>query len=258
MNNNKNNLNKKKINNNQSLKNNKNNIKTNQNRIKQPIVKKKKIRIKFGLIFILLFLLTLIGILIYNIINMKITNIYISGNNYLNDQEIIELAKIDNYPSIFKNSSSKLEKRLENNIYIKKAEVSKKLFTQVYITIEENRPLFYNQLTTKTILLDGKETNDKFNIPILINNIPESMYDEFLEKIGKIDTNVLNKISEIEYNPDDVDDKRFLFSMTDSNYVYLTLKKIEKINSYNDIVKQFDNKKGILYLNSGGYFELAK
>ena len=28
------------------------------------------------------------------------------------------------------------------------------------------------------------------------------------------------------------------------------------INSYNDIVKQFDNKKGILYLNSGGYFDI--
>ena len=72
----------------------------------------------------------------------------------------------------------------------------------------------------------------------------------------QLDIDILNKISEIKYDPDEVDDERFLFSMTDSNYVYLTLNKIEKINNYNDIVKQFENKKGILYLNSGGYFEI--
>lgn len=219
-------------------------------------IKKKKIRIRFDLIFIFLLILTVIISSIYYIINMRITNIYISGNNYLTDQQVIELANLQDYPKTLKNSSSKIEKKLEENIYIKDASVSKKRFTQVNITIEENRPLFYNSLTTKTILLDKKETNDKFNVPILINHIPETIYNEFVGKIGLIDTNVLNKISEIQYNPDEVDDERFLFTMNDSNYVYLTLKSLEKINSYNDIVKQFDNKKGILYLNSGGYFEI--
>ena len=82
------------------------------------------------------------------------------------------------------------------------------------------------------------------------------MYDEFVDKMGKLDLNILNKISEIKYDPDEVDDERFLFSMTDYNYVYLTLNKLEDINNYNEIVKQFDNKKGILHLNSGGYFEI--
>ena len=86
--------------------------------------------------------------------------------------------------------------------------------------------------------------------------MPNAIYDEFIEKMGNIDKNVLLKISEIKYVPDEVDDLRFLFSMNDSNYVYLNLKKLDKINNYNDIVKQFDNKKGILYLNSGGYFDI--
>ena len=86
--------------------------------------------------------------------------------------------------------------------------------------------------------------------------MPSAIYNVFIEKMGEIDSNILLKISEIKYAPDEVDDLRFLFSMSDSNYVYLTLKKIDKINNYNDIVKQFDNKKGILYLNSGGYFDI--
>lgn len=250
----KNNLNKKKTANNKTTKKQ---INKNLNH-KQPIVKKKRIRIKFGFISILLSFLFLIGLGIYYIINIKITNIYINGNNYLTDQEVIELAGIQNYPSTFKNASSKIEKELEKNLYIKDAKITKKSFTQVFITVEENKPLFYNQLTTKTILLDGNETTDKFNIPILINNVPDVIYDEFSKKMGELNINVLNKISEIKYTPDEVDDERFLFTMTDCNYVYLTLKNLEKINNYNDIVKQFDNKKGILYLNSGGYFEIAK
>jgi len=220
--------------------------------------KKKKFRIKirFVLIFLLLIILLIFGL--NYLLNLKITNIYISGNSYLTDQEVIELAKIQNYPSTFKNYSSKIEKKLEENIYIKEAKVSKKLFTQVFIDIEENRPLFYNPSTTKTTLLDGRKTTDKFNVPILINSIPDSIYDEFTKKLGQISTDVLNKISEIKYEPDEVDDARFLFTMSDSNYVYLTLNKLEKINNYNDIVKQFDNKKGILYLNSGGYFEIIE
>jgi len=246
----------KKGNNNYNKKNtNKRNYNQKQKN-KKEIKKMKKIRIKFGIIFLFLLSILLIVLGIYYITEIKITNIYIKGNNYLKDQEIIEIASIDNYPSTLKNSSSKLEQKLEENIYIKSSKVTKRRFTQVYISVEENRPLFYNQSTAKTVLLDNQVTNDKFNTPVLINNIPDSMYQEFTKKMGKIDVNVLNKISEIKYDPDEVDDERFLFSMTDYNYVYLTLNKLDSINDYNNIIKQFDNKKGILYLNSGGYFEI--
>ena len=46
--------------------------------------------------------------------------------------------------------------------------------------------------------------------------------------------------------------------MNDGNYVYLTLNKFLKINSYLDIVKEFNNKKGILYLDSGEYFKILQ
>ena len=44
--------------------------------------------------------------------------------------------------------------------------------------------------------------------------------------------------------------------MNDGNQVYLTLNKFTKIDNYLDIIKEFDNKKGILYLDSGEYFEV--
>ena len=44
--------------------------------------------------------------------------------------------------------------------------------------------------------------------------------------------------------------------MVDSNYVHITLTKIEKLNKYNSIVNELDNKKGIIYLDSGDYLEI--
>ncbi|MBD9085093.1 cell division protein FtsQ, partial [bacterium] len=68
----------------------------------------------------------------------------------------------------------------------------------------------------------------------------------------------LKRISEIKYDPNSVDEERFLFTMNDGNYVYLTLIHLEKINNYVDILKNFENKKGILYLDSGEYFKVME
>ena len=46
--------------------------------------------------------------------------------------------------------------------------------------------------------------------------------------------------------------------MNDGNEVYITSKKAEMLNKYIEIVKKLDNKKGILYLDSGNYFEIKK
>ena len=70
----------------------------------------------------------------------------------------------------------------------------------------------------------------------------------------KIDDNTLNIISEISYTPNDIDKERFLFSMNDGNYVYVTLTKLKNINEYKNIIDSVENKKGILYLDYGNYF----
>ena len=77
-----------------------------------------------------------------------------------------------------------------------------------------------------------------------------------MKKMKKVDKNVLNRMSEIEYSPNDVDEERFFILMNDGNYVYLTLRKFLSINKYLNMVKSFDNKKGVLYLDSGEYFDI--
>lgn len=225
---------------------------------KKNIKKVKKRKIRFGRIFLVLIILFLLFYLLANIFKFPIKNIYIKGNNILSDQEIIEIAQIENYPSIFSKSSNEMKKRLEKNIYIKKAKITKKYLREVHITIEDNYPLFYDSDKKKTILLNKKKTTEKLNAPLLINYVPDTIYNLFLEKMSSLDYDTIKRISEIKYDPNEVDEERFLLTMSDGNYVYLTLEKFEVIDNYVDIIKTFNNKKGILYLDSGEYFKIME
>ena len=220
-------------------------------------LKRKKLRIKYkNLLLILLGLIFLI-VGIYFLTCIKIKNIIVKGNVFLSDQEIIDMAGIKNYPSTLKNSSLKIEKKLKKEIYIEKVNVSKKGFlTTIVITVDENRPIFYYQPIGKVVLEDGTSTDDKYNVPIVINQIPDSVYDKFLKKMANTPIDVLNKMSEIKYTPTDVDAELFLISMNDGNYVYVNIFKFERIYNYLQYAQGFNNKKGILHLDSGDYLEV--
>ena len=70
----------------------------------------------------------------------------------------------------------------------------------------------------------------------------------------EISNDILNIISEIKYVPNGIDKERFLFSMNDGNYVYITISKLTKINEYKSVIDSVEDKKGILYLDYGNYF----
>ena len=218
---------------------------------------KKSRRLNKKRILIFLFIIVLLFVLTYKLFNEKITNIYIKGNDFLQDQEIIDIAGLKSYPNSINNISYNIKKKLETNKYILEANVKKKGFiNKVYIEVKENYPLFFYQPENKTVLYNGEKIENKFSIPTVINQIPNTVYDKFVKNMQKVNKNILERISEIEYLPNDVDSERFFIIMNDGNYVYLTLSKYLAINKYLDMVKSFNNKKGILYLDSGEYFDI--
>ena len=230
----------------------------NKNKTTKPKRKKVKRKIRFDRIFLFLFILCLlIGCFIF-IWNLKISNIYIFHNEYLKDQEIIELAGISNYPSTVQNLSFRIKKKLESSPYIKEANVTKKWFTKVYIDIVENRPLFFYSDTDSTILLDGTSIEKKYSVPTVLNYITDTYFDDFVVEMGKLDTSILSRISEIKFYPNEVDDNRFLLSMSDGNYVYVNISTFHKLNKYISILESLPSEKGILYLDYGNNFEIIK
>lgn len=218
------------------------------------VKKKRKIKVKNVLFVFVLIVVILLGLAFLT--DVKINNIVIKGNSLYTDWEIIEKAGLDDYPSSLKTLSKTIEDKLEDDDYIKSVDVKRPSLTKVVIEIEENLPLFYYLPASKTILADKTEVTDNFPVPTVINYVPDKIYSKFLTAISEVNYDIVKRISEIKYDPNEVDDGRFFLTMNDGNQVYLTLNNFDRIDDYLDIIKEFDNKKGILYLDSGEYFEV--
>ena len=210
-------------------------------------------KIKYKNLLLFLIILVIIALMVVYIVSFRISNIYVNGNKYLSEQEIIENGKLENYPRMVFTLSRNVSKNILKSPFIKTVKV-KKMFTKITIDVVENRPLFlYNG---KTVLENGNEVDEVFNLPILVSKIDKDVYNDFVVKMGLINSDVLENISEITYTPNNVDNNLFLFSMNDGNYIYVNLDKFISVNQYFDIVTNFNNHKGILYLDSGEYFKI--
>ena len=220
-------------------------------------MKRKKNR-KYKILKIL-GVIVLLGIIIYTLINIKIKNIYIKGNKILSDQEIIELAGIENYPKLFSVSILKMENKIKMSQVIDKVKVRKNLFGRVDIEVKEYNLLLKDEIDNGVYLSNNKKIMPDeliIGIPSLINVVDENVLKSFLKKLDTIDKNILSKISEIEYTPNELDNELFLLYMNDGNYVYINTTRLSNINKYESILEQLEGKKGILYLDSGNHFEI--
>lgn len=217
-------------------------------------VKKKKIKI--GRVFLALFFLFIVLFLIILLSKMPVLGFYISGNNYYTDSEILKITGLDKYPSYLFTNNIIIKKKIKDDPILESVKINKTLLDKFKVEVKEKQILFYNINTKKSITSNGEEIDfyDK-NSPVLVNNINDkNVYNSFLKKMKKVDKSILDNISEIKYDPNAIDKERFLISMNDGNYIYLTISKFTKINDYLKISKTLGNKNGILYLDYGNYF----
>ncbi len=222
---------------------------------------KKKIRIKilpFILVLVLIVCLVLVGKCITMI---PIRNIYLVGNQMLSDQELIELAGIEDYPSFLLTSKAKMKEGIKKNPLVAQVNIDKDFFGKVVITVSEHDILFRKQENGKVVLDNQVEIEDTafdYLVPILRNHVPSNKYDSFVKGMSQLQENIRLQISEITYDPNEQDKDRFLLYMSDGNYVYLTLTKFKQLNYYEDVLEKIGDQKGILYLDSGNHFQIME
>ncbi len=219
----------------------------------------KKRRIQYQKIGLVLGIGIFFTILIWSSFQIRIRTIIIRNNSLLSDQEIIDLANIRNYPSTLRTPSFRIQKNLEEDDLIVSAKVEKKKFlTEVIITVEENRPLFYYETYHKVVLSDGTLVDGDYPIPTVINEMPEDVYTELIEKMASLPTDVIRRISEIRYSPDG-EPNLFRMAMNDSNYVYVDLSEnFKRLGSYLTYVQGFSGKHGEFHLEQGEYLEIKE
>ena len=221
-------------------------------------MEEEKVVKKFSFVKLLLVLLIMyvIGYFGYRVAISRITNIYIKNNNILTDQEVIDASGLKNYPSFILTTNYSIKNKLLKNNLVKKVKVKKGLWGKVYIDIEEYKPLFIYEY--KVILDNKNEVDLDISLPILVNKVDDDILDKLISKYESVNDEIKLMISEIRYDPNDIDKERFLFTMSDGNYVYITLYKLSSIDEYLKITSTLKDKKGILYLDSGNYVEVFK
>ena len=177
------------------------------------------------------------------------------GNNLLTDQEVIELAKVEDYPSFYKTLSRTIKKNIKTNPIIKEVKIKKSFFNVLNIYITEYKPLF---IKGDKLILEGGISTDivECKVPVLTNEVDSNVYNDFIKEMLKLKSSVRGQISEITYAKSEYDNSRFLLYMDDGNHVYVNIAKFSKLNYYDEIYPTLNNKKGTLYLDSGNHFEV--
>ncbi len=217
------------------------------------MAKKIKRRVKVIPMMIAIAIVTLLSILLVFVVSLPTKNIFVVGNQKISDQEIIDMARLDKYPAFFSVTSFQLNTRLKKHPLIKSVKISRKFFHVFEIKITEKDILFLNSNTSKYVLSDGSKINAEkpYDSPILINYVSDVVYEKFVEEFANLNANIRLRISEIKYDPTTYDEARFLFMMSDGNYVYINNPNMDSLKYYDDICATLDGKKGILYLDSG-------
>ena len=223
---------------------------------------KKRVKRKFNPLKFLSFIAFIIicYFLTMYLLDIKTKNIIVLNNNYYSDEKIIETAGIEKYPKFLSLNTNKIKKKLLKLDLIENVTIKKKWNFVLELTIKEKKILYLVRSENKYRLSDNKlyDLDDVLSVPTLINYIPESNEKKFVNAFKNIDNNIISMISEIEYSKTSYDSDRFLLYMNDGNMVYVTTTKLKSLNKYVDIVSKLENKKGILYLDSGNYFEIKE
>lgn len=223
---------------------------------------KKRVKRKFNPLKFLSFIAFIIicYFLTMYLLDIKTKNIIVLNNNYYTDEKIIETSGIENYPKFLSLNTNKIKKKLLKLDLIENVTIKKKWNFVLELTIKEKKVLYLVRSENKYRLSDNKlyDIDDLLSVPTLINYVPESTEKKFVSAFKNIDNNIISMISEIEYSKTSYDSDRFLLYMNDGNMVYVTTTKLKSFNKYVDIVSKLENKKGILYLDSGNYFEIKE
>ncbi|MBR4830228.1 MAG: hypothetical protein IKZ96_00460 [Bacilli bacterium] len=217
-------------------------------------MKKKKKKRKLKKVFVFIFSIFIIGAIIFLLSLVKVKGYYVLGNSYVDEDTILETCNLDEDTSYFLTWSFLINNKCKHNSMIKTVKVDHTKTFEIKLIVEEYKVLFkYNNYAINE--LGKKIDSPNEDAPVLINKVSDKeIYNKFIKKMNKVDSEILSIVSDIKYDPNDVDNERFLFYMNDGNMVYVTLSKISKINSYPSITKTIGNRKGVLYLDYGNYF----
>lgn len=127
------------------------------NRAEKEQKHKKRRKKRYTLKLIIFLALCVIAFAVAHISYFDLKGIAVMGNETISDEEIIKLSKIEVGKSVFDAHPFFAENRIEDNLYVEKADVKRNLPDGVVITITEKTGLVQFPMGKKYVVMDQEK-----------------------------------------------------------------------------------------------------
>ena len=225
--------------------------------------RKKRTNRKFTLLLII-FLLTLVGLLYFQSPYSHVQKIVVKGANLSTQQEYIDLSGLMAGQSMWEIRTSNAEELLRKKTWIQKVSVKRSGFTTITIHVDEWKKAAYIESETGyDLLLENgsvyKSKNEVFPVdaPLLSDFNSKKTINRMLKQLSKLNEEVLSLISQIESDPSEADPYRIRLYLNDGNEVRAVIPSLaEKMNYYPSIIAQIGKtQKGVIDIEVGSFFQ---
>ncbi|GAB3793574.1 cell division protein FtsQ/DivIB [Virgibacillus kimchii] len=231
-------------------------------KLKQARKKKANRRLVFYL-SIFFFLISIIVYLQSPLSHIK--TIHVNGNNFLTDEEVIEISELKLKTNIWTINKEEIAEEMMNNPIVESAEVNRVLPRTVEINLNEFKHVGYVEegnnylpiLGNGSVLASMNQSTPQGDAPIVIGFSDAEYLNRLTNELAKLPENISKLISEIHWVPSDNHKDKLLLYMNDGFLVNGSIRNFaERMEVYPSIAGQLDGgEKGIIHIGVGAYFE---
>jgi len=225
--------------------------------------RKKRTNRKFTLLLVI-FLLTLLGLLYFQSPYSHVQTITVKGAKLASTELYIEQSGLQIGQSMWEIRTSRAEERLQKHNWVQEATIKRNGFTSVVINVKEWKKTAYIETEEGLDLLlengavyQSEMEHSPMDAPLLSNFENKKTTARMMEQLSKLNEEVLSMISQIESTPSKADPYRIRLFMNDGYEVRAIIPSFaEKMNYYPSIIAQIGtSQKGVIDIEVGSFFQ---
>lgn len=225
--------------------------------------RKKRTNRKFTLLLVI-FLITLLGLLYFQSPYSHVQTIVVKGSNLATSDEYIDRSGIQKGQSMWEIRTKNAEEILQKNDWIQDVTVKRSGLTAVTIELKEWKKAAYVQTEDgfDLVLENGTVFHSSENLapvdaPVLSAFDNPKAMTRMVKELAKLNGEVLSMISQIESVPSKADPYRIRLFMNDGFEVRAVIPSFaEKMNYYPSIIAQIgESEKGVIDIEVGSFFQ---
>ncbi|WP_188205727.1 cell division protein FtsQ/DivIB [Alkalibacillus aidingensis] len=225
--------------------------------------RKRKANRRFILYLSVILLLVLVIVYMQSPLS-HVKSVEVENNGVVSVEQITDLAGIDWDESYWKQNTDEIALNIQEHPEIEQAEVERSWYNSFVISVQEYKRVAYQKdgesyypiLQNGELLSEVKLDKPRSDAPLLHGFEDSNYLSEISEQLASLPDSISLLISEIYWDPDEVNRDRIRFYTVDGQEVVGVISNFaSKMEVYPSISAQInDDLEGVLHIDVGAYF----